>query len=111
MLYQCWNYIKILEQGTPWANLAELCIGILKSTVSKDMKESNCPIRLWDYCVEWRAAVHNMTSQNNFKLQGITPILLLLENNLTLVIYVNLIGMSGFTTEIVARIFLSIRKG
>lgn len=38
--------LKILEQGTPWANLAELYIGILKSAVSKDMKESDCPIRL-----------------------------------------------------------------
>ena len=38
--------LKILEQGTPWANLAELYIGILKSAVSKDMTESNSPIRL-----------------------------------------------------------------
>ena len=29
--------LKILEQGTPGANLAELCIRILKSAVSKDM--------------------------------------------------------------------------
>ena len=65
--------LNILEHCTPWANLAELHIGILKSAVSKDMTESNSPIRLWDYCVERVASVHNMTSRNIFKLQGLTP--------------------------------------
>ena len=37
------------------------------------MKESNCPIGLWDYCVERRAVVHNMTSRGTFKLQVLAP--------------------------------------
>ena len=43
--------LKILEEGTPWSNRAELYIGLMKEAVRKDMKESNCPVRLWDYCV------------------------------------------------------------
>ena len=65
--------LKILEQGTPWANLAELYIGILKSAVSKYITERNSTIRLWYYCVDTCASVHNMTSRNIFKLQGLTP--------------------------------------
>ena len=38
----------------------------------EDITESNIPIRLWDYCVERCAYVHNMTSRNTFKIQGLT---------------------------------------
>ena len=41
-----------LEHGTPWSNKAELYIGLLKEAVRKDMRESNSPMTLWDYCVE-----------------------------------------------------------
>ena len=41
--------LKTLEQVTPWANLAKLHVGMLKSSVSKDMTESNIPIITWDY--------------------------------------------------------------
>ena len=50
----------------------ELYVGTLKSVVSKDMTESNSPIRLWANCVERCASVHNVTSRNTFKLQGLT---------------------------------------
>ena len=30
--------LKILEEGMPWANLAELYIGLIKSSVGKDVK-------------------------------------------------------------------------
>ena len=53
--------LRVLEEGTPWANKAELYIGILKEAVRKDMKESNCPLVLWDYCIERRARINNMT--------------------------------------------------
>ena len=43
----------VLEEGTPWANKAELYIGLLKESVSKDMKESNATlvfgIIVWKY--------------------------------------------------------------
>ena len=63
--------LKTLEQGTPWDNLAELCVGILKSRVSKDVTESNSLRRLWDYFADRSSAVHNLTSRDTFKSQGL----------------------------------------
>ena len=62
--------LKTLEEGTPWANRAELYIGLIKEAVRKDMKESNSPLRLWDYCVERRAAINNLTAKNLFQLHS-----------------------------------------
>ena len=44
--------LKYLERSTQWANLAELYIGLLKEAVCKDMKESDSPLKFWDYCAE-----------------------------------------------------------
>ena len=44
--------LRVLEEGTPWANKAELYIGLIKEAVRKDMKDSNCPPAFWDYCAE-----------------------------------------------------------
>ena len=44
--------LRHLEEHTPWANTTELYIGLIKEAVSKDMKESDSPLRLWDCCVE-----------------------------------------------------------
>ena len=30
--------LHVIEEGTPWANRAEIYIGLLKKTISKDMK-------------------------------------------------------------------------
>ena len=62
--------LRVLEEGTPWANKAELYIGLIKEAVRKDMKDSNCPLALWDYCVERRARINNMTAKDMFKLHG-----------------------------------------
>jgi hypothetical protein len=51
-------------------NKAELYIGLIKEAVRKDMKDSNCPLALWDYCVERRARINNMTAKYMFKLHG-----------------------------------------
>jgi hypothetical protein len=63
----------VLEENTPWANRAELYIGIVKEAVRKDMKESNCPLAFWDYCTERRVRIHNLTAKNLFQLDGQTP--------------------------------------
>ena len=60
--------LRILEEGTQWANKAELYIGLIKEAVHKDMKDSDCPLRLWDYCVECRARINNLTARNLFSL-------------------------------------------
>jgi hypothetical protein len=62
--------LRHLEEGTPWANKAELYIGLIKEAVRKDMKESNCPLAFWDYCVERRARINNLTAKNLFQLHG-----------------------------------------
>jgi hypothetical protein len=62
--------LRVLEEGTPWANKAELYIGLVKEAVRKDMKVSNCPLAFWDYCVERRARINNLTARNLFQLHG-----------------------------------------
>jgi hypothetical protein len=62
--------LSVLEEGTPWANKAELYIGLIKEATQKDMKESNCPLAFWDYCVEHQARISNLTAKYTFKLHG-----------------------------------------
>ena len=44
--------LNILEKGTPWANISELYIGLLKYSVCKYMHASHSPMVLWDYAIE-----------------------------------------------------------
>jgi len=62
--------LRVLEEGTPWANRAELYIGLIKEAVQKDMKDSNCPLAFWDYCAEFRARINNLTARSLFQLDG-----------------------------------------
>jgi hypothetical protein len=62
--------LRALEEGTQWANKAELYIGLIKEAVRKDMKSSNSPLAFWDYCVERRARINNLTAKSMFKLHG-----------------------------------------
>ena len=65
--------LKVLEEGTPWANRAELYIGIIKEAVRQDLKESGSPLPFWDYCVERRVRIHNLTARDTFQLKGQHP--------------------------------------
>ena len=70
--------LRALEEGTPWSNKAELYIGlikeaVIKEAVRKDMHESNSPRWFWDYCVERRVGINNLTAKNVFRLHGSTP--------------------------------------
>ena len=40
--------LRYLEEGTPWANKAEIFIGLTKEAVRKDMKESDRHLDFWD---------------------------------------------------------------
>ena len=62
-----------LEVGTPWSNIAELYMGLVKEAVRKDIHKTNSQLCLWDYCVERRARINNLTAKNAFKLHGSTP--------------------------------------
>ena len=65
--------LRILEESTQWANRAELYIGLLKEAIRRDMRESDSPLVLWDYCAERRVIIHNILPRNLFQLQSSTP--------------------------------------
>jgi hypothetical protein len=65
--------LRILEEGTQWANRAELIIGQLKAGVRRVMKDAGVPLPFWDYCLEWKAMINNHTAKSAFALQGQTP--------------------------------------
>jgi hypothetical protein len=44
--------LKILEENTQHANLAELYIGIMKNAISRDLRETGCPLTFWCYATE-----------------------------------------------------------
>ena len=62
--------LRALEEGTPWSNKAELYIKLMKEAVCKGMKEGHCPLRFWDYCLEWRVQIYNLTSRDHIKIRG-----------------------------------------
>ena len=62
--------LRVLEGKTQHADRDELYIGLMKSGVSKDMRESNSRMRLWCYACEQRAFVMNLTANNMFQLEG-----------------------------------------
>ncbi len=65
--------LRVLEESTQHADRAELYIGLLKRAISRDMKESNSPMKLWCYAAERRASIMTMTANNLFQLQGQNP--------------------------------------
>ena len=36
----------------------------------KDLKESNCPLAFWDYCIERKSRINNLTAKTMFSLHG-----------------------------------------
>ena len=65
--------LKVLEAQTQWANRAELYIGLIKEATRKDMRASGSALVLWDYCMERRALIYQVTAKNLFQLNGTTP--------------------------------------
>ena len=72
-LHQVGTTPRYLEESTQWANRAELYIGLLKEAVRKDMRLSDAPMKFWDYCIERRARIHNLTPRSLLQLNGNTP--------------------------------------
>ena len=62
--------LMVLEEHTPWSNTAELYYVIIKKSVCKDMKQSNFTLVFWDYCMERRAHINNLTVKDLFSLHG-----------------------------------------
>lgn len=65
--------VRVLERNKPFSNRAELYIGMVKRAIKKDLRESDAPIRFWDYCAERIEKVNNATAKDLFQLEGQTP--------------------------------------
>ena len=44
--HQVGTIMRVLEEGTPWANRAELYIGLLEQAVRQDLRQSHSPMVL-----------------------------------------------------------------
>ena len=65
--------LQALEEGTPWANKAELNIKLTKEAVQKDMRVANSLLPFWNYCLECRAWIYNLMACDNLKIRGTNP--------------------------------------
>ncbi len=65
--------LKVLEAQNQWANRAELYIGLIKEATRKDMRAFGLPLVLWDYCMECRALIYQVTAKNLFQQNETTP--------------------------------------
>ena len=73
LLQQCNVTIKPLERDTPWANRAELHIGIIKNRVREQLRKTHCPMVLWCYCVERETQVMRSSARNIYSSDGMVP--------------------------------------
>jgi hypothetical protein len=55
--------LRILKARTQWANCAELYVGLIKEATRKDMQATGSPLVLWDYCMERRALIFQITAK------------------------------------------------
>ena len=66
--------LRMQERMTQSENLAKLYIGLMKEMVQKDMKDSDSPLKFWNFCAIRRARIHNLTAKDLFQLHGSNPI-------------------------------------
>ena len=62
--------LKILEESTQHANLAEICVGLTKTSIRKYLRKSDTPMVLWDFCAERQICINNLADRPLFQLQG-----------------------------------------
>ncbi len=70
---QIGTMLKVLEAKNQWANRAKLYIGFMKEVTGKNMRSSGSPLVLWDYCMEQRALIFQITAKKLFQLNGTNP--------------------------------------
>ena len=73
MCHEMGTTLKILEEYTQHPNLAERYVGLTKTSIQKDLRESDAPMVLWDFCAERRMRINNLTACTLFQLQGQNP--------------------------------------
>ena len=73
MCHEMGTTLNILEESTQHANLSEIYVGLTKTSIQKDLRESDAPMVFWDLCAERRMRINNLTSRTLFQLQGQNP--------------------------------------
>ena len=66
MCHKMGTTLKILGESTHHANLAERYVGPTETSIRKDLRKSDAPMVLWDFCAEHRMCINNLTSQPLF---------------------------------------------
>ena len=90
-----------LEKDTPAANRAERYIKMVKDGTKKDLEQSNCPIVLWDYCVERQAKIISSVARTRIHTCKAKCLKLLCPVDLmTFRTYVNSNGTTGLNTDV-----------
>jgi hypothetical protein len=84
----CW--LKQTEPYSPWQNAAEGANRELKQGSGRKMMKQRSPKKLWDDCLELESYIRSNTAHDIFMLNGEVP-------EQTLVSFVSLNGMSGYT--------------
>jgi hypothetical protein len=71
--HQVETIMRKLETGTPWSKQAEIYIGLLKGSVTKDQRIADSSTLLWDYCMECRALIYNAILRPLFQANRLSP--------------------------------------
>ena len=102
--------LRAFEEGTPFSNKTELYIKLMKEAVRKDIKETHCPLRFWNYCLDQRGRIYNLTSRDHIKIHGSIPHTEALGTKVTCPTSVSSNGTIGVILEIIRLLSLTIKK-
>ena len=69
--YEIYNTMN--EPYSPWQNLAENAIGVIKSKVRKIMRETNTPFKLVDYVMAYACEIRNFVPSHTMGTNDRTP--------------------------------------
>ena len=61
--------LKILEEYTQHSNIAEINVGLTKTSIQKDLCKLEAPMVLWDLCAECRMRINNLNARPLFHIQ------------------------------------------
>ena len=73
MCHEMGTTLKILKGSTQHVKLAERYVGLIKTSIQKDILELDPPMVLGDFCAELRMRINNLTSRPLFQLQLQNP--------------------------------------
>ena len=74
------------------------------------MRESNSPLPFWDYCLERRVHIYNMTARDYPTIRGMNPHTLVMGEEEIFQIYASSLGMNGHISASILLCFPITRK-